>query len=169
MEQTTGLLKWLGVNSGWVIAIMGAAMAVVLGGIGSSIGVGISGQTASGIMTEDPDKFGKLLLLQALPGTQGIYGFLVGFWVVLKLGMLGGGVANVAIDTGWQIFNACLPVGVAGLITGIWQGRVSVAAMNIVAKRPEASGKALILPAMVETYAILGLLASILLVNGVKI
>lgn len=161
--------SWLGVNAGFGIAICGAAMAVLLAGIGSSMGVGTSGQVAAGIMTEDPDKFGKLLLLQALPGTQGIYGFLVGFWVILKLGFLGGAVANISVDTGWQIFFACIPVAFGGLISAIWQGRVAVAAMNVVAKHPEASGRALILPAMVETYAILGLLASILLVNGIKV
>ena len=164
-----GIFEWLGPNSGLGIAILGAALAVFLAGIGSSIGVGIAGQTAAGIMSEQPEKFGKLLLLQALPGTQGIYGFLVGFWVVLKVGFLGGSVAVISVATGWQIFCACLPIAVAGLVSGIWQGRVSVAAMNVVVKHPEASGQALILPAMVETYAILGLLASILLVNGIPV
>jgi len=163
------MVEWLGINAGFGLAIMGAALAVFLGGIGSSIGVGISGQAAAGIMTEDPEKFGKLLLLQALPGTQGIYGFLVGFWVILKLDMLGGGLPALSVDQGWQVLIACLPVAIAGLVSGIWQGRVSVAAMNIVAKHPDASGKALILPAMVETYAILGLLASILLITGIAI
>lgn len=163
------IVSWFGVNTGWCLAVMGAAMAVLVAGIGSSIGVGISGQTAAGIMTEDPEKFGKLLLLQALPGTQGIYGFLVAFWVILKIGFLGGNVAALSVDTGWQIFFACIPVALGGLISAIWQGRVSVAAMNVVAKHPEASGQALILPALVETYAILGLLASILLVNGIAV
>src|SRR5665647_99674 len=150
--------EWFGANAGLGAAVFGAACAVFLAGIGSIIGVGISGQTAAGIMSEQPDKFGKLLLLQALPGTQGIYGFLVGFWVVLQVGFLGGSVAVISVATGWQIFCACLPIAVAGLVSGIWQGRVSVAAMNVVVKHPEASGQALILPAMVATYAILGLL-----------
>src|SRR5450830_1401573 len=136
---------WFGVNTGWCLAIFGAAMAALLAGIGSCIGVGISGQVSAGIMTEDPEKFGKLLLLQALPGTQGIYGFLVGFWVILKIGFLGGSVAMLSVDTGWQVLIACIPVALGGLISAIWQGRVSVAAMNIVAKHPEASGQALIL------------------------
>ncbi len=163
------MVSWFGIEAGMGFAILGAALAVFLGGIGSSIGVGIAGQMASGVVTEDPEKFGKLLLLQALPGTQGIYGFLVGFWVILKVGLLGGDPASITIDQGFQLFAACLPFAFSGLISGIWQGKVSAAAMGIVAKRPEASGKALILPAMVETYAILGLLASILLITGIRI
>ena len=161
--------SWIGINAGWCLAVFGAAMAVLVAGIGSSIGVGISGQVAAGIMSEDPEKFGKLLLLEALPGTQGIYGFLVAFWVILKIGFLGGNVDTLSIDAGLQIFFACIPVAFGGLLSAVWQGRVSGAAMNVVAKHPEASGQALILPALVETYAILGLLASILLVNGIVV
>ena len=156
-------MEWIGINSGWGLALLGAAMAVFLAGTGSSIGVGIAGQTSAGIMSEDPEKFGKLLLLQALPGTQGVYGLLVGFWVLIRLT----GVETVTLDQGWQLLFACLPVAINGLTSGIWQGRVSVAAMNIIVKHPDASGKALILPAMVETYAIFGLLASLLLINRV--
>jgi V/A-type H+-transporting ATPase subunit K len=114
-------------------------------------------------MSEDPEKFGKLLLLQALPGTQGVYGLLIGFWIWNLLGAAG----TVTIDQGWQLFFACLPAAISGLMSGIWQGKVSAAAMNIIVKHPDASGKALILPAMVETYAIFGLLASLLLINRV--
>ncbi|MGB9866306.1 MAG: V-type ATP synthase subunit K [Bacillota bacterium] len=155
---------------GLAIAMLGAAMAVFLAGIGSSIGVGIAGEAAAGVVTEDPEKFGRLLLLQAIPGTQGIYGFLAGFMVMFKLGMFGGTVPSLTLEQGWQVFFACMPVAISCLISGIYQGKVSVASIGIVAKRPEESGKALILPAMVETYAVLGLLASILLIMfGVKI
>jgi len=109
-------------------------------------------------------------LLQALPGTQGIYGFLAAFLVMFKIGFFSGTIANLTVDQGWQIFFSCLPVGLSCLVSGIYQGRASVASINMVAKRPEESGKALIFPAMVETYAVLGLLATILLVMfGVKI
>jgi V/A-type H+-transporting ATPase subunit K len=144
--------------SGAAIAIIGAGVAAVLSGIGSSIGVGIAGEAASAIVAEDPEKFGRLLPLQVLPGTQGIYGFLVGFLIYTRLGVA------TTVDIGLQFFFAALPVAIACLTSGLWQGRVSVSAMNIVAKKPEASGQALLLPAMVETYAILGLLTSILLV-----
>ncbi|MEW6522506.1 MAG: V-type ATP synthase subunit K [Bacillota bacterium] len=149
--------------SGMAIALMGAAFAVVLAGVGSSIGVGIAGEAASGVVAEDPEKFGKLLLLQALPGTQGIYGLLAGFLVMFRLGLFGGQFPVLSVDQGWQVFFACMPVALACLVSGIFQGRVSVAAIGVVAKRPEESGKALVMPVMVETYAVLGLLATILL------
>ena len=168
IAATTLLLK--GTMGGLPIAIFGAALAVFLAGIGSSIGVGIAGEAAAGVVTEDPEKFGRLLLLQAIPGTQGIYGFLAGFMVMFRLGMFGGTIPSLTVEQGWQVLFACLPVGVSCLISGIYQGRVSVSSMGIVAKRPEESGKALIFPAMVETYAVLGLLATILLLLfGVKI
>lgn len=148
---------------GNAIALAGAGIAVFLSGIGSSIGVGIAGEKAAGVTAEDPEKFGRLLLLQALPGTQGIYGFLVGFLAMFKMGAFSGGM-SLTVAQGWQFFMACLPVAVACLISGLYQARVSVAGMDIVAKHPEESGKALILPAMVETYAVLGLLASVLLI-----
>jgi V/A-type H+-transporting ATPase subunit K len=157
------------ISQGLVFAILGAATSAVLGGIGSSIGVGIAGQAAAGVITEDPEKFGKLIVLQALPGTQGIYGFVGAFWVMLMTGVLGGAVLEISIDQGIEIFFACLPVGVGGLLSGIYQGRVSASGCGVVAKKPEAMGNALILSAMVETYAILGLLASILLLMGIQL
>ncbi|MDP2856398.1 MAG: V-type ATP synthase subunit K [Bacillota bacterium] len=157
-------------TGGLALAVLGAATAAALAGIGSSLGVGIAGEASAGVTAEDPEKFGKLLLLQALPGTQGIYGFLAAFLVMFKVGFFSGTIANLTVDQGWQIFFSCLPVGLSCLVSGIYQGRASVASINLVAKRPEESGKALIFPAMVETYAVLGLLATILLVMfGVKI
>lgn len=153
---------------GLAFAIMGGAMAVALGGIGSAVGVGIAGEMAAGVIAEDPDKFGKTLLLQALPGTQGIYGFLAGFWVMLKVNLLGQ-VVTVSTATGWQIFMACLPVAIGALVSGIFQGKVSAAGIAMIARKPDEAGKGLILSAMVETYAVLGLLTTILLINGIPI
>jgi V/A-type H+/Na+-transporting ATPase subunit K len=155
-------------TTGLVIAILGGAMAVALGGIGSAIGVGIAGEIAAGVVSEDPDKFGKTLLLQALPGTQGIYGFLAAFWVMLKVNMLGAALP-ISTITGWQIFMACVPIMCSGLVSAIYQGRVSAAGIAMVAKKPDEVGKELIFAAMVETYAVLGLLATILLINGVPL
>ena len=151
------------------LAIFGAALAVGLAGTGSALGIGIAGQAAAGVVAEDPEKFGKVLLLQALPGTQGIYGFLAGFWVMLKIGLLGGTVAAVEPSVGLQILAACLPIALSGLSSGIYQGKVSASGIFLTAKRPEESGKGLILSAMVETYAVLGLLATILLLNGIQV
>ncbi|MGB9681718.1 MAG: V-type ATP synthase subunit K [bacterium] len=154
---------------GTALAILGAALAVFGGGIGSSIGVGIAGQAATGLLSEQPEKFGNLLLLVAIPGTQGIYGFLAGFMVISKLGLLGGNPIRPEVYQGVQILFACLPAAVNELISGIHQGKVAASGIGMVAKRAEEAGRALILAALVETYAILGLLSTILLLNGIKL
>ena len=115
-------------NLGLVYALLGAAAAVFLAGAGSALGVGIAGQAASGVVTEDPSKFAKVLVMQLLPGTQGIYGLLVGFITLSKIGLLGGGAAELTPQTGLLILAACLPVGIVGLISGKSQGQCSAAA-----------------------------------------
>ena len=155
--------------SGIVWALLGASLAVILSGCGSAYGVGVAGQAASGVVTEDPSKFAKVLILQLLPGTQGIYGVLIAFIALSKVGLLGGTVANIDFTTGLLIFCACLPIGIVGLISAIHQGRTSVAAIGIVAKKPDQFGKAMLFPAMVETYAILAVLISFLAVSAIPL
>jgi V/A-type H+-transporting ATPase subunit K len=154
---------------GLTLAVLGGALAFVFAGIGSAIGVGLAGQAASGVMSEDPEKFGSLLLLVALPGTQGIYGFLSGFLVMLKLGLTSGAIAKLTMYQGWQILIACLPVAFAGLLSAIHQGKVCAAGVYMVAKQPKDLAKPLVLAALVETYAVLGLLITVLLLNGIKL
>ena len=154
---------------GIVYALLGAAVAVFLAGTGSAIGVGIAGQAASGVVTEDPSKFAKVLIMQLLPGTQGIYGLLVGFTTLSKVGLLGGSVADLDVKTGLLILAACLPIGIVGLLSAISQGKTAAAAIGIVAKKPDQFGKAMLFPAMVETYAILALLISILAVTAIQV
>ena len=154
---------------GIVYALLGAAVAVLLAGAGSAIGVGVAGQAAAGVVTEDPGKFAKVLILQLLPGTQGVYGLLVGFIVLSKVGLLGGGAAQISVQTGLMILAACLPIGVVGLISGMHQGKTAVASIGIVAKKPEQFAKSMLFPAMVETYAILALLISILAVTAIQV
>ena len=156
-------------NLGLFYALLGAAVAVLLAGAGSAIGVGVAGQAAAGVVTEDPGKFAKVLILQLLPGTQGIYGLLVGFIVLSKVGLLGGGAAQISVQTGLMILAACLPIGVVGLISGMHQGKTAVASIGIVAKKPEQFAKSMLFPAMVETYAILALLISILAVTAIQV
>ncbi|MEG1686690.1 MAG: permease, partial [Angelakisella sp.] len=103
---------------GTFLAYAGVAIAVILSGMGSSKGVGYVGEAMSGVIVEDPNKFGQLLVLQALPATQGIYGFIVGFLVMLTTGMLGGTVGSLSLGTGAYIFISCLPVGFVGLVSG---------------------------------------------------
>lgn len=154
---------------GLTLAILGGALAVILGGIGSAIGVGLAGQASSGVMSEDPEKFGSLLLLVALPGTQGIYGFLSAFLVILKLGLVGGALKSPTTFQGWQILIACLPIAFTGLLSGIHQGKVCTSGVYMVAKQPKDLMKPVIMAALVETYAVLGLLITILLLNGISL
>jgi V/A-type H+/Na+-transporting ATPase subunit K len=154
---------------GLALAVTGAALAVILGGLGSIIGTSRTGQAGSGIITEEPEKFGKVLLLQALPSTQGIYGFIGAFWVIFSIGLLSGTVPEISWQVGLAILMASLPVALGGLFSAMFQAKVCVAALNIVAKQPDQAGKGIILASMVETYAVLGLLASILLINGIKL
>ena len=154
---------------GIVYALLGAAVAVLFAGAGSAIGVGIAGQAAAGVVTEDPSKFAKVLIIQLLPGTQGLYGLLVGFITLSNIGILGGDIAQIDVKTGLLILAACLPIGIVGLLSGIAQGKTAAASIGIVAKKPDQFGKAMLFPAMLETYAILALLISFLAVSGIKI
>jgi V/A-type H+-transporting ATPase subunit K len=154
MEQSWGIF----------LAYAGVAVAVLFSGYGSAYGVGLSGQAASGVITEDPSKFGKTVILAALPGTQGIYGFVIGMLMFTKLA----GMDHMSVLQGLQFFTAGFPVGIVGWLSGIWQGRVVVAGMGILAKRPEESTKGIIYAGMVETYAILAFVISFFLVNNIR-
>lgn len=151
-------------NYGMFLAYAGIAVAVLFSGYGSARGVGLSGQAASGVVTEDPAKFGKSVILAALPGTQGIYGFVIGMLMYIKISA----VTDISVLTGLQYLMAGLPIGIVGWLSGIWQGNVVVAAMGILAKRPEESTKGIIYAGMVETYAILAFVISFFLVNNIK-
>ncbi len=153
---------------GQILAIAGVALSVGLAGIGSAIGVGIAGQSAAGVVSEDPDKFGQTLILQALPGTQGIYGLLIGFIILLRTNFLDG-MIEIPVEAGWMLLFGALPIGIVGLFSAIAQGKASAASIGLIAKRPEEQGKAIIFPAMVETYAVLALLASFLVVWFVRL
>lgn len=154
---------------GIALAALGAALAVGLAGTGSALGMGIAGQTGTGVVSEDPEKFGKVLLLEALPGTQGIYGFLGAIMILQKVGLLGGELIEISTATGLALLFASLPIAIAGLTSGLMQGKVSAGGMGIVAKKPGESGKGIVLSAMVETYAVIGLLATILLITGIQV
>ena len=154
---------------GLAIAIFGAAISAFLAGTGSAIGIATAAQTADGVLSEDPEKFGKLLILVALPGTQGIYGLLGTFLVIQKLGLVGGQAVGLTMQQGVQIFFAALPVAIAGLFSALHQGKTCAAGVELTAKRPDEMMKGVIYAAMVETYAIFGLLATILLLNGIKL
>lgn len=146
---------------GTIMAGLGAVLAVLLAGTGSAIGVGLAGEAAAGIVIDEPDKFGKSLVLQLLPGTQGLYGFIIGILVMLRLG------DALTLEAGMNILVACLPIAIVGLTSGIAQGKVSVAGLNILAKNEEQQTKGIIFAVMVETYAILAFVMSIILLFAV--
>ena len=153
-------------NIGVVLALLGAVLAALLAGAGSAVGVGRAGEAAAGVVTEDPSKFGKVLILQLLPGTQGIYGLLIAFITLSQIGILGGD-SNISLAKGILYFLACMPMAIIGYWSALKQSRASIACICLIAKRPDQLGKAIIFPAMVETYAILALLVSILAVTGI--
>lgn len=155
--------------SGVVIAMAGAVLATVLAGIGSILGVQMCGKASAGVTSEQPELFGKLLVLQILPGTQGLYGFLITVLLMLQIGLLGGPVKELTVDQGWSYFWACMPIAFNGLISAIFQGKVAMAGILMTAKQPDASGKGITMAVLVETYAILSLIVSILLIFGVQL
>lgn len=160
------MFNMLFANSGLFLALFGAALATTLAGIGSAIAVGKAGIAAAGVLTEDPSKFGKVLIFQLLPATQGIYGLLIGFLIISNVGLLGE-PQQISVAQGMLYFAASLPIAVGGLVSALFQGKCSIAGIATVNKRPDQMGKAILLPAMVETYAILALLISMLAVFGI--
>lgn len=146
------------------IAILGAALAAALAGMGSAKGVGIVGEASSGLLSEDPSKFGKALILQALPGTQGIYGIITAFVIMYRMGILGGTAVTLTVGQGAYYFMAALPIAIVGYYSGIKQGKVAAAGISLIAKRPKELGKAITSAVLVETYAIFAVLVSLLLI-----
>lgn len=151
---------------GMSFAVIGAVLAALLAGIGSARGVGMVGEAAAGLVSEDPSKFSKALVLQLLPGTQGLYGLLTTVLVLSQLGILSGAPIDLTLAEGLMYFGACMPIAIVGYFSAIAQARTAVAGVGIIAKKPDQNGKAITMSAMVETYAILALLVSILAVNG---
>lgn len=148
---------------GLIMALMGVVVAVIFAGTGSAFGVAIAGKAATGVLAEKPELYGKTLLLQALPGTQGIYGFLVAVLILSNLGFLDGNIQSLTAHQGFAYLAAGLPVGIVGLTGGIYQGKMAAASILMTAKDPSLSTRGMIMTALVETYAILGLLGSILI------
>ena len=145
-------------NGGLVFAALDIAFATFFAGTGSAKGVGIAGEAAAALTTEQPEKFGQSLILMLLPGTQGLYGFVIAFLIFLNTG------ADTSLAEGMYMFMASLPIAFTGLTSGVAQGRVAAAGIQILAKRPEHATKGIVYAAMVETYAILGFVISFLMI-----
>jgi len=156
---------------GMAMALGGIVLAALLSGIGSSIGIFVASRAATGVLSEKPERYGQMFIMVVLPGTQGFYGFLAAFIVMLRLNFFGaGGLPDVTFPLGAKILTACLPVAVAGLVTAIYQGKVSASGIMMAGKRPEMAFKAgVVYAVMVEIYAILGLLTTMfMLLKGIN-
>ncbi len=150
------------ISIGTMWAIAAAGIAAAMAGIGSAIGISFPGKAAAGVLSEDPSKFGSLFLLVVLPGTQGFYGFVAAFLII-------GNIADVTnAAQGLQLLFAALPIAFTGLFSGIHQGKVCASGVNLVAKRADQGMKSVIFAAMVETYAVLGLLITFFLINSIQ-
>ena len=160
-------MEFLNTIGGYALGILGAGLAAFMAGIGSAKGTGIAGAAGAGLVSEDPSKFGKAMILQVIPGTQGLYGFVIWFLAYSKLAAVG--AAGVSVAQGLQVLAACLPIAFGGLLSGIAQGKVAAASVNILAKKPDDWSKGMILCITVEFYAILSLLASFMMLNGISL
>lgn len=158
------------VFTGTNLALLGAFLAVALPGWGSAKGVGMVGQASSGLLSEDPTQFGKVLILEAIPGTQGIYGLITSFMILLKINAIGGaGLMQLTLPQGEYLFISALPIALVGFTSAIHQAKVAASGVSLIAKQKSEIGKAITNAALVETYAIFSLLVSLLLVNSFKI
>lgn len=163
------MLEFISENGGTILVWLAVALAVFLPGLGSAKGVSIVGQAAAGVLSEDPSKFNKVLILEILPGTQGLYGFLTGILIMSSAGLLGGDGAAITGNVGFQFVCAALPIAIVGYFSAIAQAKTAAAGVAIAAKKPEDSTKGVILAAMVETYAVLALLVSLLSIFNINV
>ena len=156
---------------GLAIAFMGASLAVGLSCAGSARGCGLAGEAGADLLAEDPGAFGKVLILQVIPGTQGLYGLVVWFFALLHMGIFGGNVdpTSLSVVDGLRVACACIPMATGCALSAPSQGRVAATAVNLMAKRPDDWAKGIILCITVEFYAILCLLASFLMLLNLNL
>ena len=153
---------------GMILGILGGGLAATLCSIGSARGTGMAGETGAGLLREKPDMFSKVMILQVIPGTQGLYGFVIWFIEVMWMGVLDGSAKGMDVSQGLLYAVACLPIAIGGLFSAIYQGRVAVSSIHLMAKQPDSMGKGVMLCVIVEFYAILCLLASFLMLIGIN-
>lgn len=156
------------ISSGAAIALLGAGLAVCLAGAGSARGTGIAGEAGTGLLCQDPSKFGKVMILQVIPGTQGLYGLVVGFMALMSMGLFDGSFVNLTLQQGLRYFAACLPIAIGGGVSAVAQGKVAAGSINILAKKPDDWAKGMVLCITVEFYAILSLLASLMMLLNIQ-
>lgn len=133
------LATYFSTYGGAFFAALGIVLAVGLSGMGSAYGVGKAGQSAAALLKEQPEKFASALILQLLPGTQGLYGFVIGILIWLQL------TPELPLEKGVAYFFVALPIAIVGYFSAKHQGNVAVAGMQILAKRPKEFMKGAIL------------------------
>lgn len=146
---------------GHFYALLGAAIAVLFAGIGSAIGVSRTGQAASALMSKDPSKWGDVMIVQLLPSSQGLYGFVVAFIVFMNAGLIGT-FTPISQSQGLTILALCLPVGLVGLISAIMQGNVICSGIQLMGKQDSQMGHVITMAVFVELFAIFAFLISLL-------
>ena len=152
---------------GLALGLLGAALAAALACIGSAKGTGIAGEAGAGLVSEDPSKFGKAMIMQVIPGTQGLYGLGIGFLCLMRMGVFNGTYVDMSLQEGLRYFAACMPIAIGGGISAVAQGRVAAGSINILARQPDDWSKGMIFCITVEFYAILSMLASIMMLLNI--
>ncbi len=156
-------------NLGLFLAVLGAAFAAGFACVGSARGVGLVGEAGAGLLSEDPSMFRRVLLLQLLPGTQGLYGFIIALIVFVKTGLLSGAPVAVTWSQGITMFAACMPIALVGYFSALYQGRVAASGVSLIAKKPAEIVKSMTMATVVEAYAVLALLVSFIAVNNITL
>jgi V/A-type H+/Na+-transporting ATPase subunit K len=148
-----------------MLTLIGVAISAGFGAVGSSLGVGAAARSAAGLLSKQPEKFPQVLALSALASTQSLYGLLFGFIILIQAGMLGGTPSvEVTESVAFGYIMAALPVGLACIASGWQQGVVAGAGVKILAEKPQNLSQAIVLSALIESFAIFGLVISLLIV-----
>ncbi len=151
--------------TGSSLAIIGAGIAVGAAGIASAIGAGIVGAVGAKSVSENPKNFSTSLLFQALPQTQGIYGFLIAILILLGAGVIGG-TGNITVAQGLGALGAGLAVGLAA-VSAIGQGIAAAGGIGAAAEDKKMFGKGILFSVLPETQALYGFIISILILIGI--
>jgi V/A-type H+-transporting ATPase subunit K len=165
----TSFLEFLNTYGGAILTLLGAALAAGMAGVGSAKGVGIAGEAAAGVVSEDPGKFAKTLIMQAIPGTQGFYGLITAFLIFIRFGLFNGTLLNVTLPVGFMVFVSSLPIALVGNWSAVAQGKTAATGIMLLGKREEELSKGIIYAAMVETYAILALVTSVIMLFRIPV
>ncbi len=147
-------------TTGQILAMIGLGLMIGLSGAGSAIGTAIGGSAVVGMLKKKPDGFGNGMVLAALPATQGLYGF-VGF--IMYNGALASIGEKMTTLQGSVVLGAGLALGLAALVSAIQQGKVCANGISAIGSGHNVFGNTMILAAFPEFYAILALVAAILM------